>query len=310
MSFRRRHRWTRRILVGLAFGLLVAPAQAKPLPTGPGHDDSAVAAAAQQSADPYLTDIPARPAVVDPTGPDGTVAHHLRRGRDGAARRSRRALHGHRRRGRSRRPTTASSSIGMKDSRSGSARLRSRWPSASRSPSCAGRESPSRQQGARLGEKRAPLRGPLRRPGVQSRRAHAHPAGPRTSGGRSRRPRARRSARAAAAASRCARRCRGSRGSGRTRRLRRRSSVAGRRRSRRIGGLWRLGGRVRTASPRKRRALCGLLGLRLNAASVRLETFLRGRSGRRRRIQWYCERCRLPRSRPAGLPNLDLCGCS
>ena len=72
MSFRRRHRWTRRILVGLAFGLLVVPAQAKPLPTGPGHDDSAAAPAAQQSADPYLTDIPARPAVVDPTGPDGT----------------------------------------------------------------------------------------------------------------------------------------------------------------------------------------------------------------------------------------------
>ena len=49
----------------------VASAQAKSLPTGPGHDDSAVAAAAQQ--DPYLTDIPARPAVVDPAGPDGTT---------------------------------------------------------------------------------------------------------------------------------------------------------------------------------------------------------------------------------------------
>ena len=71
MSFWSRRRWTRRALVGLAFGLLVAPAQAKPLPTGPAHDDSAVAAAAQQ--DPYLTDIPARPAVVDPAGPDGTI---------------------------------------------------------------------------------------------------------------------------------------------------------------------------------------------------------------------------------------------
>jgi hypothetical protein len=73
MSFRRRHRWTRRILVGVAFGLLVAPAQAKPLPTGPGHDDSAVAASAQQAADPYLTDIPSRPVVADPSGPDGTA---------------------------------------------------------------------------------------------------------------------------------------------------------------------------------------------------------------------------------------------
>ncbi len=73
MSFWSRHRWTRRILVGLAFGLLVAPAQATPLPTGPGHDDSAVAAAAQQPADIYLTDIPSRPAVLDPAGPDGTA---------------------------------------------------------------------------------------------------------------------------------------------------------------------------------------------------------------------------------------------
>ena len=74
MSFRRRHRWTRRLLVGLAFGLLAAPAQAKALPPGPGNDDSATAAALQQASDPYLTDIPSRPAVASgATGPDGTV---------------------------------------------------------------------------------------------------------------------------------------------------------------------------------------------------------------------------------------------
>jgi hypothetical protein len=72
MSFRRRHRWTRRFLVGLAFGLIVAPAQARPLPAGPGHDDSAVAASVQQATDPYLTDIPSRPATAV-SGPDGTV---------------------------------------------------------------------------------------------------------------------------------------------------------------------------------------------------------------------------------------------
>ena len=73
MSFRNRHRWYRRLVLGLAFGLLAVPAQAKPLPAGPGHDDTAVAAAAQQAGDPYLTDIPSRPLVVDPTGPDGTA---------------------------------------------------------------------------------------------------------------------------------------------------------------------------------------------------------------------------------------------
>lgn len=73
MSFRNRHRWYRRLVLSLAFGLLAVPAQAKPLPAGPGHDDTAVAAAAaQQAGDPYLTDIPSRPLVVDATGPDGT----------------------------------------------------------------------------------------------------------------------------------------------------------------------------------------------------------------------------------------------
>ncbi len=71
MSFRSKHRWTRKILVGLAFGLLVvAPAQAA---AGPGHDDSAVAATAQQATDPYLTDIPSRPLANDASGPDGAA---------------------------------------------------------------------------------------------------------------------------------------------------------------------------------------------------------------------------------------------
>ena len=70
MSFRRRHRWTRRFLVGLAFGLLVAPAQA----AGPGNGDSATAAALQQVSDPYLTDIPSRPLeATSAAGPDGTT---------------------------------------------------------------------------------------------------------------------------------------------------------------------------------------------------------------------------------------------
>ena len=69
MSFRRRHRWTRRFLVGLAFASLAAPAQA----AGPGNGDSATAAAVQQVSDPYLTDIPSRPLATSAAGPDGTA---------------------------------------------------------------------------------------------------------------------------------------------------------------------------------------------------------------------------------------------
>lgn len=71
MSFRRRHWWTRRLVLGLAFGLLVAPAQAQ-TPSGPGHDDSARAAALQVVVDPS-TDIPARPSTSSGSGPDGTI---------------------------------------------------------------------------------------------------------------------------------------------------------------------------------------------------------------------------------------------
>jgi hypothetical protein len=81
MSFRRRHRWTRRILLGLACAALVAPAaEAKVRPFGPGHDDSAVAAGqagvadfSGANGDPYLTDIASRPAEAVATGPDGTI---------------------------------------------------------------------------------------------------------------------------------------------------------------------------------------------------------------------------------------------
>jgi hypothetical protein len=54
-------------VVGLAFGLLVAPAQA----AGPGNGDAATAAAVQVS-DPYLTDVPSRPLeATSAAGPDG-----------------------------------------------------------------------------------------------------------------------------------------------------------------------------------------------------------------------------------------------
>jgi hypothetical protein len=76
MSFRRRHRCARRLVVGLAFGLLVAPAQAKPLPTGPGNGDSTTAATVQVS-DPYLTDIASRPVEATASGPDGIAATPL-----------------------------------------------------------------------------------------------------------------------------------------------------------------------------------------------------------------------------------------
>lgn len=76
MSFRNKHRWTRRILIGLACGLIVAPAQARP-DAGPGLAGDGGAARAQQATDPYLTDVPSRPTVAGVTGvtgPDGAFS--------------------------------------------------------------------------------------------------------------------------------------------------------------------------------------------------------------------------------------------
>jgi hypothetical protein len=75
MSFWRKHRWTRRFLIGVAFAVMVAPAQARPAPDatlGGGAAGYQLPDFSGASVDPYLTDPTPRPGEAG-SGPDGTT---------------------------------------------------------------------------------------------------------------------------------------------------------------------------------------------------------------------------------------------